>query len=92
MSTFTKTLAIAFTVLALGATAQAQSNNGGGRGGGSAGGDGEVAVMAALPNGPITHVERPSRRRDRPVRVIAIQPCADGNAAMNKHVCNPMAY
>ncbi|MGL5447057.1 MAG: hypothetical protein ACRDBL_07110 [Rhabdaerophilum sp.] len=90
MSTFTKTLAITFTVLALGATAQAQSNGGGRGGGGSAGGDGEAVVMVASPNGPITHVERPSRRPERQVRVIAIQPCADGNAALNRHVCNPM--
>ncbi|CAN1491033.1 hypothetical protein MCEMSEM23_00192 [Rhabdaerophilaceae bacterium] len=94
MSIFGKSVAIAFTVLALGASAQAQSQ-GGGRGGGAGGGHaGESGIMDPSPNaGPVTHQrERGPRSNDRVVRIIHISPCADGNAYMNRAVCRPIHY
>lgn len=93
MSIFTKSMTIAFTILALGVAAEAQNNGGGKGGGGNAGsgGDGETGIMSVSPNqGPITHVQQPNGRRNTNVRIIAMQPCADGNAVMNKAVCRPI--
>ncbi|MBN8532894.1 MAG: hypothetical protein J0L51_02275 [Rhizobiales bacterium] len=95
MNTISKFAAIAFTVLALGASVQAQSQgggNGGGRGGGEGGGGAEPAGVMLAAGGPITHVVARERtqRVDQKVRDIPIYNCGEGISISSGRMCQPV--